>query len=140
MYLTKSITLSDGRTAVIRKLAWTQLKAAAKAQNTENVQAMRELGPELIRAFRSDDSAKGAKSVVDKIEDIQKAQARKASTYDQLQILLDGVSSFEGQEQAVAGGESTTRELDVQFLDPVAAEELHEAIVAYAWEVPGKNA
>lgn len=140
MYLTKAIKLEDGREGVIRKLSWTELKRAAKAQNAENVAAMRELGPEMIRAFRSDKD--GAERVADQIESIQKAQARKASTYDQLEILLAGVSSFDGLEQSVAGGDGKvpTGGLSVLDLDPAAAEALHEAIVAYAWEVPGKNA
>lgn len=124
----RPLTLPDGRPAVIRKLNWTQLKAAAKAQTSESLAVMREMGAELIRAFRTEKDAAGEEAV-ERIEKIQKAQSRKPSQYEQATTLLDGIVEIDGKS-----------EIDVQGLDAPAAEFLHEAIVAYAWEVPGKNA
>jgi hypothetical protein len=132
-FFTKAIPIPGDRTAVIRKLNWTQLKRAAKAQSSEELAVMREMGADLIKAFRSE-KEQDAEAAIERVERIQRAQKRKASSYEQATILLDGVVSIDGQEARLGGGG-----LNVQDLDPATAEALHEAIVAYAWEVPGKN-
>jgi hypothetical protein len=75
--ITKSIEIPGGRSAVIRKLSWKQLKAAGKKQSSESIESIREMGAEIFRAMRETNAP--AKDTADRIDEIQKAQARKAS-------------------------------------------------------------
>lgn len=126
--LTKTFTLPDGASAVIKKLSWSQLKKAAKAQSAEALESMRAMGAELVKALNDPTSKKSADETAEKIEELSKASQRKPSNYEMASVLFDGVVTIDGQE------------VDVNAQDPVAAEALHEAIVNFAWEVPGKNA
>jgi len=128
----KEHLLPDGKTALIRKLSWTQLKKAAKAQSDEAFSTMRTMGAELVKALQSDD--KKADATAEKLEQLSRAANRKASSYEMASILLDGVISIGGKPAGTGEGQ-----VDVQKLDAPSAESLHEAIVAYAWEVPEKN-
>lgn len=125
---TKPVTLPDGRLAVIRKLTWSQMKHAAKAASSEQIAYLREIGADLLKALRTERTPGEDEAVLERMEALQRAQSRKPSQYEMATTLHDGLVSIDSQAPSVIG------------LDAPAAEFLHDAIVKYAWEVPGKNA
>lgn len=120
---TKTVTLpTSGQTATIRRLNWKQLRDAERAQTRESIEMMKEIGADLIAAFRSDTKPDAADRAADQIERLQKAERRKPSKYDMEKVLSSGVVSIQGDD------------LNIESLGPLDAEALHEAIVAYCWE------
>lgn len=73
-------------TAVIRKLSHKQLKAAARARQSEGVSFMRELGAELMKALRDDDR--------DKLKQMQETQEAMIDNYDRDTLLRLGIVSW----------------------------------------------
>jgi hypothetical protein len=129
MDLTKTIDLPSGRVATIKKLTWKEMRAAAKAQTSEQIELMKQFGGELIAALRSGTSEEQTEDTLDRAERLQRAQRRKPSQYDQELVLKAGVLSIAGEDLT-----------SVDTLSPAEADLLHEAIVTYAWEVlPAKN-
>jgi len=85
--ITKSVSIpNEDATAVIRKLSHTQLKAAAKARQSEGVGFMREMGAEMMKALRDADT-----ETVKKIEDGQQANI---NNYDRDMLLKSGIASW----------------------------------------------
>lgn len=73
-------------TAVIRRLNHTQLRAAAKARQSEGVGFMREMGGELIKALKDADT--------EKIKQIQNQQEADISNYDRDTLLKEGIITW----------------------------------------------
>lgn len=125
--ITKSVTLANGRTATIAKLAWPEMKEARKAVSHEQVEHMRQLGGELMRAFRDMDSPDKANAAVEALEakarEQQKAALDKPENYDMSLVLRDGVVALDGITSP-----------PVSVLDEATADELRAGIVAFSRE------
>tara|TARA_R110000824_G_scaffold185016_8_gene365946 strand:+ start:2933 stop:3358 length:426 start_codon:yes stop_codon:yes gene_type:complete len=83
--ITKTVKLSDGE-AVIRKLNHKKLKEASKRQQMEGIGWMREVGPELMKALRSEDAAG--------VDRIQRTTEAAVTSYDRDSLLQMGVISW----------------------------------------------
>ncbi len=134
----KSITLPTGRTAVIGKLSWKDMKGAAKKQTTQSFEIMREMGAELVRALR-EDKAENDDKAMQRMEALQRKASRQPSTYDMDTCLKQGLQQLDETTVVDLPVDSPQRQAIVDGIDAPDAEALHEAIVAYAWEVPAKN-
>lgn len=77
---------NEEHTAVIRKLSHTQLRAAAKARQSEGVDFMKQMGGELMKALREADT--------DTVKKIQQAQEADITNYDRDTLLRFGVVSW----------------------------------------------
>lgn len=125
--ITKPVTLSNGQSAVIRKLTWKQVKEAGKEQFKEGVAQMKEFGAELVKAFREGQSAE---DVADKVEAIERRRKTSPNTYDMGITLTYGLISIDG---------APVSEEVVERLTADVADALHSAIVAFAFETVEKN-
>tara|TARA_R110000824_G_scaffold1386_10_gene7088 strand:+ start:2294 stop:2719 length:426 start_codon:yes stop_codon:yes gene_type:complete len=83
--ITKAVELPDGE-AIIRKLNHKKLKEASRRQQMEGIGFMREIGPELMKALRSEDAAG--------VDRIQRTQEAALSNYDRDSLLQMGVVSW----------------------------------------------
>jgi tRNA U34 2-thiouridine synthase MnmA/TrmU len=86
--MTRSVDLPDdeGESAVIRKLSHRKLAEAATKQQSQGIGFMRELGAELMKALKNEDSQK--------IDRLQKTQEASLSNYHRDTILEKGVVSW----------------------------------------------
>lgn len=85
--ITKAIDIpNETETATIRKLSHVQLKAAAKARQSEGVGFMRELGAELMTALRNADSKA--------VKNIQETQQADITNYDRNTLLRLGIVAW----------------------------------------------
>ena len=86
--ITKSVDLpnDEGESAVIRKLSHRKLAEAATKQQSQGIGFMRELGAELMKALKNEDSQK--------IDRLQKTQEASLSNYHRDTILEKGVVSW----------------------------------------------
>ena len=85
--ITKTVDIpGESESAVIRKLSHVQLKAAAKARQSEGVGFMREMGGELLKALRDEDTSK--------IKRLQEAQEANLENYDRDTLLKCGIASW----------------------------------------------
>lgn len=119
--------LNEDETAVIRKLSHVQLKMAAKARQSEGVGFMRELGAELMKALREEDT-----STVKRLQDAQEADIHN---YDRDLLLRFGISSWSYPVPPVwpkttPGIEDMTD--GVELLDEAAAKFLAEKIFEFS--------
>ena len=83
--ITRKVVLPDGE-ATIRKLNHKKLKEASRRQQIEGIGFMREVGPELMKALRSEDAAS--------VDRIQRTQEAALSNYDRDTLLQMGVVSW----------------------------------------------
>lgn len=114
--ITKTVNIpNEDHSAVICKLSHTQLKAAAKARQSEGVGFMREMGGELLKALRDADT--------DKIKQIQEAQEANISNYDRDTLLKEGIVSWTYDAKLPKGTDD---------LDEATAKFLAEAIFEYS--------
>ena len=86
--ITRSVDLphDEGESAVIRKLSHRKLAEAATKQQSQGIGFMRELGAELMKALKNEDSQK--------IDRLQKTQEASLSNYHRDTILEKGVVSW----------------------------------------------
>ena len=130
--ITKTLEVpGETETVVIRKLSHTQLKAAARARQSEGVGFMREMGGELLKALRESDTAT--------VKRIQETQEADINNYDRDTLLKLGVVSWSYPLPPVVEGGPNG--LDQQ--DEPTAKWLAEQIFAYSrpeTKVEAKNA
>lgn len=126
--LTKTVELVDGRTAVIKRLSWLQVKSAARKQLTESADQMKEFGAEMIKAFQSGSTPEDVAKKVKAVEDSRKTNP---NSYDMGEILVCGIVSID---------QADVFKPEIDELDADVADQLHTAIVAFAFERAGKNA
>jgi uncharacterized membrane-anchored protein len=85
--ITKTVNIpGEQETATIRKLSHKQLKAAAKARQSEGVGFMRELGAELMTALRNADTQA--------VKNIQETQQADITNYDRDTLLKLGIVAW----------------------------------------------
>jgi len=99
----KEVQVGDD-TVVVRKLSGRSLDKARVARRTDQVQSIRELGADLIKAFREGKEAAGIAEPAPAVEPAEpveltpeeKAKARKAAfeDYDKYVVLQGGVVSW----------------------------------------------
>lgn len=98
----KEVVVGDD-SVIVRKLSGRSLDKARVARRTDQVQSIRELGADLIKAFREGKEAAGietkpAESVAEPVEltPEEKATARKAAfeDYDKYIVLQGGIVSW----------------------------------------------
>jgi hypothetical protein len=142
----KEVTVGE-EIVKIRKLSGKSLQKAREAQRSSQVQNVREIGPEMIKAFRAEKAeaeAKAAEPVVETITEPTKeelAAARKASfaEFDRETVLVGGIVSWTAKDEknkAIPVNADNIGELDEETsellhneildlsLPPVNAEEL----------------
>jgi len=83
--ITKVVELSDGQ-VTIRKLNHKKLREASRRQQSEGIGFMREVGPELLKALRTEDAAG--------VDRIQRTQEAALSNYDRDALLQMGIVSW----------------------------------------------
>lgn len=126
--ITKTVKIpNEDETAVLRKLSHVQLKLAAKARQSEGVGFMRELGAELMKALREEDT-----STVKRLQDAQEADIHN---YDRDLLLRYGVVSWSYTVPPVWA--STTPGIEeltdgVNLLDESTAKFLSEEVFAFS--------
>lgn len=85
--VTKKVDIpNEPESAVIRKLSHKQLKEASRARQSEGVGFMKEIGGELLKALREEDTGK--------IKRLQEVQEADINTYDRDTLLRLGVVSW----------------------------------------------
>jgi tRNA U34 2-thiouridine synthase MnmA/TrmU len=120
--ITRSIDLPDdeGESAVIRKLSHRKLAEAATKQQSQGIGFMRELGAELMKALKNEDSQK--------IDRLQKTQEASLSNYHRDTILEKGIVSW----TLTPGIGDTNRTEVIGELDEPTAAFLAEAIFTFS--------
>ena len=116
----------DGVDVTVKKLSWKQLKKANAAARKEGVEAAREAGAELVKAFRELSNAEAAGEITSEM----KRQARYRQ-YDVDIVLFLGVKEW-------GGAEVTSEAIDA--LSPEVATQLHEAILDFSLPLLGEEA
>lgn len=115
--VTSQVVFPDGAVN-IRKLSARSLEKASEARQISVSQLSRSMGPELMKAFATDDSDKPSKPKVEPTLD-QQRKARYA-VYDRQLVLQAGVVSWTYETKLSEG---------LEDLDEEAATTLHEAIL-----------
>lgn len=106
--VTKTVVIpGEDIEVVIRKLSHVQLKAAAKARQSEGVDFMKEMGAELLKALREADT--------EKMKKIEETQAAAISSYDRDLLLKSGIVTW-GYEAKLPGGTDDLDEATAKFL------------------------
>ena len=120
--ITRSVDLpnDDGESAVIRKLSHRKLAEASSKQQSQGIGFMRELGAELMKALKNEDSQK--------IDRLQKTQEASLSNYHRDTILEKGIVSW----TLTPGIGDTNRSEVIGELDEPTAAFLAEAIFTFS--------
>jgi hypothetical protein len=130
----KEVQVGD-ETVVVRKLSGRSLDKARAARRTDQVQGIRELGAELIKAFREGKEAAGIEPapVAEPVEPVEltpeeKAKARKAAfdDYDKYVVLQGGVVSWTAK---IDGKPVPVNAESIEGLDAETVTVLFEAIM-----------
>jgi len=122
--ITKKVDIpGEPESAEIRKLSHTQLKAAAKARQSEGVDFMRQLGGELMKAMQDSDT--------EKVKKLQNAQEADISNYDRDTLLREGIVSwtYDVPPRAINGSGVTD---GIDQLDEPTAKFLAEEIFKFS--------
>ena len=113
---TVDIPHEDGQQITIKALSWKKLKDAQRAQQTQGIEFMRELGGELMQALRSGDT--------DKVKALEDAQEANINNYDRMTLLQKGLVSWTY--------ESELSQESIEELDEVTAAFCADAIFAFS--------
>lgn len=114
--ITKTVEIpGEEHSALIRKLSHKQLRQAAKVRQSEGVGFMKEMGGELLKALREEDT-----KTVKKITDTQEATI---SNYDRDTLLKEGISTWTYPAELPDG---------TDFLDEPTAKFLAEQIFEFS--------
>ena len=117
--ITKVMELPDGK-ITIRKLNHKKLREASKRQQSEGIGFMREVGPELMKALRSEDAAG--------VDRIQRTQEAALSNYDRDTLLQMGIVSWTYQPQIT----DSNRVEIINDLDEPTAVAISEAVFHFS--------
>jgi hypothetical protein len=118
--VTETVTLSDGRSAVVRRLGWKAKKAARDAKQLDAIQIQKAMGVEFQNELRKAIEAQGG---LEKLKELAAANPHLA--YDQAMLLYRGVVS-------ISDATPTPEQLD--DLDDGDAEALARAVLALSPE------
>ena len=117
---------------VIRKLSGRSLQKARDEQRSAQVQNVREIGPEMIKAFRAEkaeektDPAPFEIVVQPTTEELEKARKASFSEYDRVVVLNSGIVSWTAKDQGKAVPVNAET---IDELDEVISNLLHEEIL-----------
>jgi hypothetical protein len=122
---TKSISFPEG-VVTIRKLAYGDLDDAQDARQRKAAQSARDMGPEMVKAFR-DGGEKPAATPVQLTPEQDLAAQKKAryDSYERSIVLVRGVASLPD-----TAAENTAKA--VRELDEPTADQLHREILDYS--------
>jgi hypothetical protein len=122
---TKAIPFPEG-VVTIRKLAYGDLDDAAEARQRKAAQSARDMGPEMVKAFR-DGAEKPVAEPAKLTPEQEKAARTKAryESYDRNIVLVRGVVSLPD-----TAAEQTAKA--VRELDEPTADQLHREILDYS--------
>jgi len=89
---------------VVRKLSGRSLQKARDNARSAQVQNVREIGPEMIRAFREEKAEAAAEQILEPIveptkEELLKARRASFLAYDQFTVLVAGVVSWTAKDK-----------------------------------------
>jgi hypothetical protein len=121
--ITKTVEIpGEDVQVVIRKLSHKQLRQAQKARQSEGVGFMREMGGELLKALKDEDTS----AANDKIKKLQDMQEADVTNYDRDSLLKFGIVSWTYEEKLGKNNESTDN------LDEPSAKFLAEEIFQFS--------
>jgi hypothetical protein len=148
--ITKEVAVGP-ETVTIRKLSGRSLQKAREAQRSTQVQNVREIGPEMIKAFRAERAeadaaaAKPEEAPIVELtqEDLDKARKASFAEFDRDVVLVAGIVSWtakDAKNKAIPVNEANIGELDEE-----TSQLLHDEILdlslapVNADEVTGKG-
>jgi hypothetical protein len=144
----KEVKVGD-ESVVVRKLSGKSLDRARVARRSDQVQGIRELGADLIKAFREGKEASGIKEAeaqpvqaeTPELTPEEKAKARKAlfEDYDKYVVLQAGIVSWTAQEKGkpVPVNADTIADLTAEEVDQISSEILDLSLAADAESARG---